>query len=594
MTSLHADEALLTYYQFSHDPFAPRTPGFKFFPAQRKQVLGQLHHLARYSRLLLVVSGPLGSGKTLLRQALVASSNKQAVLCVVVSARASARVDGLLRQIALGLGLEYADERSILSRVEQLVAAGQEVYLLVDDAELLETTALDALLALAAGTVVVRPRVFLFGEPELVTRLQSLAGGEERFHVLRLNPYALDDTREYLAQRLEGAGSDIGLFSDEQVEAIHRDSGGWPGEINRFARELLHEEMQFGHEEGGEDTPGWALPKKHLLALAAVVLAVVAAWFIRGGSEGEPPAVALQPPSEGSSAPVAEPASESRPVLREPLAQAASEADVEDIGVAGSAAVLAATSAAALAPANSPAPVKLAAHAPRVDSRAPAAVQPPPPPPQSRSVTLPPPVAARSVEIPGPAPAPRVAAKPVPAPAIAAPATQTVAKLAPAASVSQAAPKPAPQPASVPQAAPKPAPQPALSPQAAPKPAPQPAPAPQAAPKPAPQPAPVPQAAPKPAPQSAPVPQSAASRYTLQVLGTRSESSAQSFVRAQGAGYRYFRKLHQGQPLFVVTYGSFASRDEAQAAIQSLPASVQASKPWPRTLASIQQEAGSR
>ncbi|WP_090934262.1 AAA family ATPase [Azotobacter beijerinckii] len=609
MTSLHADEALLTYYQFSHDPFAPRTPGFKFFPAQRKQVLGQLHHLARYSRLLLVVSGPLGSGKTLLRQALVASSNKQAVLCVVVSARASARVDGLLRQIALGLGLEHADERSILSRVEQLVAAGQEVYLLVDDAELLETAALNALLALAAGTVVARPRVFLFGEPELVTRLQSLAGGEERFHVLRLNPYALDDTREYLAQRLEGAGSDIGLFSDEQVEAIHHDSGGWPGEINRFARELLHEEMQFGHEEGGEDTPGWVLPKKHLLALAAVVLAVVAAWFIRGGSEGEPPAVALQPPSEGPSAPVAEPAGESRPVLREPLAQAASEADVEDVGVAGSAAVLAATSTAALAPANpAPAPVKLAAQAPRLDSRAPAAVQPAPPPPQSRSVTLPPPVAARSVEIPGPAPAPRVVAKPVPAPAIAAPATQTVAKLAPAASVPQAAPKPAPQPVPVPQAAPKPAPQPAPVsqaapkpapqpapvPQAAPKPAPQPAPASQAAPKPAPQPAPVSQAAPKPAPQSAPVPQPAASRYTLQVLGTRSESSAQSFVRTQGAGYRYFRKLHQGQPLFVVTYGSFASRDEAQAAIKNLPASVQASKPWPRTLASIQQEAGAR
>lgn len=48
MTSLHADEAFLGHYQFSHDPFAPRVPGFKFFPAQRKPVLGQLHHLARY------------------------------------------------------------------------------------------------------------------------------------------------------------------------------------------------------------------------------------------------------------------------------------------------------------------------------------------------------------------------------------------------------------------------------------------------------------------------------------------------------------------------------------------------------------------
>ncbi len=79
MTSLHADEAFLAHYQFSHDPFAPRVPGFKFFPAQRKPVLGQLHHLARYSQLLLAVVGPEGSGKTLLRQALVASTNKGAI-----------------------------------------------------------------------------------------------------------------------------------------------------------------------------------------------------------------------------------------------------------------------------------------------------------------------------------------------------------------------------------------------------------------------------------------------------------------------------------------------------------------------------------
>ncbi|GAB3474517.1 SPOR domain-containing protein [Azotobacter salinestris] len=546
MTSLHADDALLTYYQFSHDPFAPRTPGFKFFPAQRKQVLGQLHHLAHYSRLLLVVSGPLGSGKTLLRQALVASSNKQTVLCVVVSARASARVDGLLRQVALGLGLAHADEQSILDQVEQLAAAGQDLYLLVDDAELLETAALDALLALAAGTDIGRPHVFLFGEPELVARLQSLDGGEERFHVLQLNPYTLNDTREYLAQRLEGAGSDIGVFSDEQIEAIRRESGGWPGEINRLARELLHEEMLAGYAEDDEEAPGLMLPRKHLLAMAVVAMAVAGAWFMHGGAEGETPVVAQQPPAEAPSAPTAGPAGampvqsaagEVQPVLREPLAQAASEVDAEDIGIAGPAAVVAATTSAVLAPVTPSVP------APKPEVRAPAVVQPAPAP-QSGSATQPPAV-ARPVTSSAPAPAPRVVAKPaVPAPAPATPTAPVAAKPAPTA-VAPASRSPA-------------AAQPGAS------------------------------------AGGDWYRGQAASRYALQVLGTRSESSAQAFVRAQGAGYRYFRKLHQGQPLFVVTYGSFASRAEAQAAIKTLPASVQASKPWPRTFASIQQEAGVR
>src|SRR5690606_14657187 len=112
--------------------------GFKFFPAQRKPVLGQLHHLARYSQLLLVVTGPEGSGKTLLRQALVASTNKQAVQSLV------------LAQVTGG-------REALLQQVAQLALTGQEVYLLVDDAGQLDDAALKTVLALAAGDGEGRP-----------------------------------------------------------------------------------------------------------------------------------------------------------------------------------------------------------------------------------------------------------------------------------------------------------------------------------------------------------------------------------------------------------------------------------------------------
>lgn len=72
-------------------------------------------------------------------------------------------------------------------------------------------------------------------------------------------------------------------------------------------------------------------------------------------------------------------------------------------------------------------------------------------------------------------------------------------------------------------------------------------------------------------------------------MGTRSEASARQLAGA-GAGYHYFRKVHQGQPLYVVTYGRFANASAARAAVAALPARLQAGKPWPRTFASIQQE----
>ncbi|WP_137886259.1 SPOR domain-containing protein [Pseudomonas sp. 2FE] len=544
MTSLHADEALLGHYQFSHDPFAARVPGFKFFPAQRKPVLGQLHHLARYSQLLLVVSGPQGSGKTLLRQALVASTNKQAVHSVVVSARGAADAGGLMRQIAQGLNSSQSEVQAVLAQVAQLSLTGQEVYLLVDDAEALDNSALDALLVLAAGNAEGRPHVFLFGDSALLPRLELLADGEERFHAIELQPYSEDETRDYLAQRLDGAGQGVEILSDEQVADIHRQSAGWPGAINQVARDTLIEAMLARRGAAQRSGFSFNLPKKHLLALVVVAVAVGAAWLMQGRTDSEPTAPSVaQLPLGSTATPVAEgvaPAVESnqngpaiefagstqplplplvgeaQPVIREPLAQAAGLADGEEAG--------------ATEPATSLAPLTATSIAPPLGVVA------------GPAPTAPVPVAA-SVLAP-------VSSQPAGAVVAAAP--------KPAAAV----PVPAPKPVAVPvKPVAKPVEKPAVS---------------------------------APAAGAVWYRSQAGTKYALQILGTRSESSAQAFVRQQGGEYRYFKKMHQGQPLYVVTYGSFATRNAAQAAIKALPVKVQASKPWPRSFASIQQEAQAR
>ncbi|MHA6492215.1 AAA family ATPase [Pseudomonas borbori] len=528
MTSLHADEAFLDHYQFSHDPFAARVPGFKFFPAQRKPVLGQLHHLARYSQLLLVVTGPKGSGKTLLRQALVASTNKQTVQSVIVSAQGAADPGSLLRQVAQGLQLKQAEPAAILAQVGQLALTGQEVYLLVDDAEELSDAAVASLLTLAAGNSEGKPHVFLFSEPELTARLERLADGEECFHIIDLQPYAEEETREYLAQRLEGAGQSINVFSDEQVASIHEAADGWPGLINQVAHETLIENMLA--QKGAAKRAGFAmkLPRKHLLALAVVGVGVLAAWFMQGQQvdsppapisaqlplEGEPPtqAVVDQPavapgesPSiefEGANQPLPLPlVGEAQPVIREPLAQAAGLSGAEEADVQGGATI-------------------------EAEEAAEIPVSPPVAPPAELGAAVKPPVATE--------PAAPVAAAPAPI---------------------KSEPKPAVAAAS------SPAPKAAESARAA--------------------------------PASDWYAAQTASHYTLQILGARAQSSAEAFVKEQGGQYRYFKKQHQGKPLYVVTYGSFATRQAAQAALKNLPAKVQAGKPWPRTFASIRQEISS-
>lgn len=506
MTSLHADEAFLDHYGFSHDPFAARVPGFKFFAAQRKPVLGQLHHLARYSQLLLVVAGPLGSGKTLLRQALVASTNKQAVHSVIFSARGAAEPDAVLRQVAQGLQVQQSELGAILAQVGQLALTGQEVYLLVDDAEQLTDAALSCLLRLAAGNGEGRPHIFLFAESQLVSRLEHLADGEECFHAIELQPYSEDETREYLVQRLEGAGQGLELLSSEQIAAIHERSGGWPGAINRLAREALIEAMLVQRGAARRAGLAFSLPKKHLLALLVVGGGVLAAWLMQGRPTTElttsgaaplplaqdellapaPPVATGEsvadtaPPIEfaGASQPLPLPlVGEAQPVIRAPLAEATGSAEEGDVVAEVAPVAPAASKPAAAAPVAQPVAV---------------AVPVAPVAPSAASV-----------------------AKPV--------VPVAVAPTKPAVNVDWYAGQ-------------------------------------------------------------------GAARYTLQILGARAEASALAFVRQHGAQYHYFKKLHRGQPLYVVTYGSFATREAAQAALKQLPAKVLAGKPWPRAFGGIQQE----
>lgn len=547
MTSLHADEAFLGHYQLSHDPFAARVPGFKFFPAQRKPVLGQLHHLARYSQLLLAVTGPQGSGKTLLRQALVASTNKQSVQSVVISARAAGDAAGVLQQVAESLGIISAEMKPILAQIVQLALTGQEVYILLDDAEQLGDSALEALLGLAEGSPEGRPHVFLFGEASLIDRLDQICAGMhgategERFHVIELQPYNEEETREYLAQRLDGAGQGITLLSADQIADIHEQSDGWPGIINQVARDSMIEAMIASRSAVKRPSVGFNMPKKHILALGAVVVAAVAAAvLIPGGDKSntaKPPANAQAqlplgqgtpttqqsnnggPAIEfaGNSQPMPLPlAGNSQPVMRGPLAEATGSGPGDEDAV----------------PSTSP------ASPPTVTTSA---------PPAGHQVAD---VPRSSIPAPtSPAPAPAPAARPAPAPTP-----------APVAQVATAKPAPAPAPAPAPVA------KPVEKPVAA-------APA-------------------KPATGGNWYSSQAPGHYVVQILGTSSEATAQAYIAEQGGEYRYFKKTLQGKPLYVITYGNFSDRSAAQAAIKNLPDKVQAGKPWPRTVASIQQELG--
>jgi DamX protein len=80
-----------------------------------------------------------------------------------------------------------------------------------------------------------------------------------------------------------------------------------------------------------------------------------------------------------------------------------------------------------------------------------------------------------------------------------------------------------------------------------------------------------------------------ATAYTLQLMGSHSEARVLSFIAEQRSRgeFGYFKTRHRNQPWFVLTLGQYGSRDRALQAIELLPPSLRAQKPWARSVASI-------
>ena len=520
MTQLHADDGFLEYYQFEHDPFLGRGSSFKFFAAKRRSVLVELHHLARYSKLMLVVTGPKGSGKTVLRQALVASS-KEPVKSIVIAASVNADAAAMLQQVSAALELHNADIAGVLRHIEQMLITGQEVHLIVDNAECLDESAFLFLQRIAQGVNDASARVFVFSDSTICPLLEKVADNADLHHVIALDAWNEDEVNEYLEQRLIAAGQQLDVFTEQQLAAIYAESQGWPGQINHIAKSVLLEQMRPAKPSRKTTA---AIPLKYLALVAVLGGMLMFAWFMQtsisddnntvvsiDSSVIEPPVVpktVIVNPDKTVTLdlPLDIPL---EPVVREPLAQVLASEDEEQLAVVSDSLVVAEQSET----------VKQVVAEPVLIS-APTPISTPPSAPAEV-------ITERKVA-------------PVPL------AQKTVQNNK---SVVPIATKPVVAPKSV-----------------------------------------VPDQGLKTVGDSQWYMQQAKSRYTLQVLGTRSESTAQAFVKQNRAQYHYFRKQHQGQPLYVVTFGSFANRAAAQAAINSLPDKIRNDKPWPRTILSIQQE----
>ena len=83
------------------------------------------------------------------------------------------------------------------------------------------------------------------------------------------------------------------------------------------------------------------------------------------------------------------------------------------------------------------------------------------------------------------------------------------------------------------------------------------------------------------------------SHYVIQLVGTRDKSAAARFLDDHRLGSKgaWFVTSHEDKPWYVVVYGLYPNGTAARAAIKSLPRALQDGAPWPRSVASVVENA---
>lgn len=252
------------FFGFNALPFenAP-DPKFFFDQGQYRSTYSLLLDSVAAGRGLMVVLGPIGTGKTTLSQKLLAKVPADTI--VIWLAMPPESPVELFTLIAHELGLTSAGDspifllRDIRQRLLDLRAKGERGLLIIDESHLMTPQIFEAvriLNNLEAGPDKLL-QILLLGQKELKEQLDDprMAPLKQRISLLSvLGRMNKDMVRQYVDHRIQVAGGSPGVFSSDALGLIGHCADGSPRLINSLSHGALQAAFKRGsHTVEAED-----------------------------------------------------------------------------------------------------------------------------------------------------------------------------------------------------------------------------------------------------------------------------------------------------------------------------------------------------
>ena len=243
-----------SFYNLKRNPFQlTPDPYFLFATPRHNEALATLYHGVRGHKGFVVLTGEVGTGKTLLLRCLLqllGQSNDVAYAYMFNSCLSPAE---FLQYIASDFGLPASGKNKgeiLFDLSKYVIARGSRkltTLLVVDEAHHLSADILEEIRLLTNLETAQEKllQVLLVGQPELNDKLDSAALRQLKqriAHRSHLAPLNLNETRGYIERRLQlaGATSNGGpVFPPDTAMAVYRQSHGIPRLINTICENAL-------------------------------------------------------------------------------------------------------------------------------------------------------------------------------------------------------------------------------------------------------------------------------------------------------------------------------------------------------------------
>jgi len=241
------------FFGLERNPFDLSPDPYFVFPTDRtKETLAAVYYAVARRKGFVVLTGEVGTGKTLMVRCLLKLWKRQQVAFSNVFNPKLSSLD-FLRFIAHDLGLKVTEgsKGNVLAALYQFLLGqaqkGSTTVLIVDEAHQLSMNAMEEirLLTNLETTQQKLVQIILVGQPELDRKLDSfeLRQLKQRIAVrCQLEPPSGQETATYIERRLRlsGAGERAtAIIPVQVVEAIYRYSQGIPRSINAICEQSL-------------------------------------------------------------------------------------------------------------------------------------------------------------------------------------------------------------------------------------------------------------------------------------------------------------------------------------------------------------------